>query len=528
VSVIDASTLADGTQLRADLCVVGSGAAGLTIAVELAGSSLDVLLVESGGLRAEAAADELADFERSTPPPLPEEPRRARAFGGTTNVWYGRLARLDEIDFAGRAWVPHSGWPITRAELLRYEARGARFFGLDGHDALGGDAWRAQELAALLDETTLQASVHVWPHRIDLGRRHLPALRGAPNVRVLLHAHATRLRAAPDGDAISSLTLRGADGRAVHVAARGYVLACGGWENPRLLLLSRDRDGRALGNRHDAVGRYYMNHPRNDGVARLFLAPAQRQRRALFATLTEARDARAAVRRQFSFRVAEQRQRHEQLLNAETFLYPVATPRLRRVADDLRALPRGAQRDLGASLRRLARIAAEAPLLARAALHALARRPFLIDHLALVDQSEQRPDPASRITLGERRDRFGDPLLRVHWSVGADTTRSLRRLHELLGAFFASNGIGRLESALFDAAYEPRYLDAAHPMGTTRMSADPRAGVVDASCRVHGVANLWIAGSSTFPTGGRAAPTWTIACLALRLADELRATLARC
>jgi len=58
-------------------------------------------------------------------------------------------------------------------------------------------------------------------------------------------------------------------------------------------------------------------------------------------------------------------------------------------------------------------------------------------------------------------------------------------------------------------------------MGGTRMHGDPRQGVVDADARVHGIANLYVAGSSLFPTGGAANPTFTLVALALRLADHL-------
>ena len=101
-------------------------------------------------------------------------------------------------------------------------------------------------------------------------------------------------------------------------------------------------------------------------------------------------------------------------------------------------------------------------------------------------------------------------------------------MHEALAEHVAAAGIGRLESDLAaDAGHVPSYTDAAHPMGTTRMSTDPRFGVVDIDCRVHGTGNLYVAGSSVFPTGGGAPPTLTIVCLALRLADQLRRTLGR-
>ena len=130
---------------------------------------------------------------------------------------------------------------------------------------------------------------------------------------------------------------------------------------------------------------------------------------------------------------------------------------------------------------------------------------------------EQPPDPASRVLLSDRCDALGMPRPELDWRVGSDVTRSLERLHEILGEELEQRGLGTLERG----EGEPTYTDASHHLGTTRMSTDPRRGVVDANCRVHGVENLYVSGSSVFPSGGHSNPTWTIVALAQRLAGHL-------
>jgi choline dehydrogenase-like flavoprotein len=147
-----------------------------------------------------------------------------------------------------------------------------------------------------------------------------------------------------------------------------------------------------------------------------------------------------------------------------------------------------------------------------------------VTDLVVVNYCEQIPNPQSRVFLGSKRDRFGVPRLVLDWVVGRQETDTLMRLHDLLDRHLQRNGLGRLDHS--PEVGELRYTDASHHIGTTRMSADPREGVVDEQCRVHGVGNLFIAGSGVFPTAGHANPTLTIVALAVRLAAHLKSTTA--
>jgi choline dehydrogenase-like flavoprotein len=478
VSLVDAEDLPRDTVLESDLCVVGAGAAGLALAVSLEDSGLRVLVLESGGLTFDPRAHALADFETIGAPLRATQPVRQRRFGGSTSTWHGRLAPLDEIDFESRPWVAHSGWPVAPEEVYEYAPRAARFFGLERAD-FQLDAWSPDAAIHCLSGDGLSAGVHLWPRDINTAGLHLSRLRAGANVRIVLHGVATRLVPDENRSRIVSLTARSLGGNHFVARARIFVLACGGLENPRLLLLSRDSNGHTVGNPHDTVGRFYMNHPRGENVARLYLRSSIRS--ALGRSLTEHRDVRSGQTVQFSVRPDAGLQRREQLLNACSFFYP------QPILERLRAGRR------------------------------LINRQFMV-----IDQVEQAPDRASRVTLSDRPDPYGDPQLRLDWRIGEETTRTLRRLHELLNMRFNAAGFGTLESSLTnDPPCDPDYTDASHAMGATRMSDNPRHGVVDADCRVHGVANLFIAGSSVFPTGGQAPPTLTIVCLALRLADHL-------
>ncbi len=525
----DANALDEGARIEADVCIVGAGAAGIAVALELDGSPLKVCVLESGGPRYAPDAEALNELEVVGLPLNVDWQIRRRGLGGTTETWFGRCALLDPHDFEPRPWVPESGWPIPSAEVDRFRPAAERLLEVRRPEALEPNFWAGDEVFAALVAGDVSPRVHLQAGAVRLGRVYRRTLARSANVSVYLDATVTELVATADGARVEHLEARCAGGKRFSVAASAYVLACGGLENPRLLLLSRGQRPAGLGNDHDQVGRYYMNHPRGDGVGRLYLDPKHRLYRPMITALTMGRERRVGGRMQLALAPEPGLLRRERLLNVCSFFYGSSLERLARLKPSLETI----QADL-ARLRLSRhlvdhglRLAAEAPLLAEATWHRLLRVPFMIDHLVLVDQVEQVPDAASRITLSDRRDRFGQPLIRLDWRISDDVTRTLRTFYRALAEHLERNRLGRLESPLLDdESFVPDYTDCAHPMGGTRMHPDPRKGVVDADCRVHSLANLFVAGSSVFPTGGHAAPTLTLVALAVRLARHLKSSLA--
>ena len=400
-------------------------------------------------------------------------------------------------------------------------APAARFLGVRRPEALDPEFWAAEPAHGLLEGGGLEARVHVFTPAGDLGGRKRREVSRLAGLQAITRATATALDV--DDGGIASLRAMTAAGREFRVKAGRYVLACGGLENTRLLLmLARARPG-VLGTSGELVGRGYMNHVRSEGVGRLYLDRGHRDYRRLFRRLTRQYSGRSGGRVQMAAALAEQIQRGEGLPNATSFCHAVSEPRLAAVRTDLGRLAAGIRsRDPREALAIAARLAGAVPTGVRAAAAWAGGVPYLIDHLVLVDQVEQRFDAASCVVLGDGRDALGRPPLRLDWRVGPEAVAAARRLHQLLAARLAGQGVGRLESPyLGDPDFEPPVGDSRHPMGTTRMSVDPRHGVVDPDLRVHAVENLYVAGSSVFPAGGAANPTLSIVALSLRLADHL-------
>jgi choline dehydrogenase-like flavoprotein len=503
-------TKTETTAFDADLCIVGSGAAGLTLAAHLAGRCR-VLVVEAGGTRwdTEGLAGEAADWAFTG-----FVDGRARGYGGATRRWAGQLIRLDPIDFARRDWVPHSGWPITAAALDPFYDRAEAFLGVSGA-AYDARLWgKAGLTPPALDGTGVYARFTAYMRRPDFTRHLGGGLFRGERAGLLLNAAGVRLE--HDGAGVRTLSIRGPGGRSGTVTARAFALCGGGIANPRLLLASGLGGG--------LTGRFFQDHP--SGTTGIVHHPDTRAVQDHFR-----RRRIGGVRYWPKLALTEAEQRRARSLNANCIMlydYADASALSRAKALIGAATGRHPGRAAAAALRVLPHV----PELVGRGVHAVAtgQQPaFRPSRVMIKAHVEQRPDPDNRITLGNECDQFGMPLPRLHWRVHKEELRSLRLVTDAAGRAFSRLGWGEIVPEPWldgepDAA-RPHLEDTYHHHGTTRMSAAPSEGVVDADCRVWDVPNLFVAGSSVFPTSGYANPTLTIVALAIRLADTLERRL---
>jgi choline dehydrogenase-like flavoprotein len=505
------------TTIDTDLCVVGTGAAGITIARELSGSSIKVLLVEAGGRAPTPEAEDQCRVE-ATGLPIGADSRQ-RLLGGTTNTWWGKLATLDPIDLQLRAWVPRSGWPFDRATLEPYYRRAARVLDLPALAGRDGD-----DLAPLrgpaLDGDEVRPTHFAWQRPpLNFADVHRRDVGPAANVTTLLEAQVTAVELDADGEAVETLTVRRPDGDHLSVRPRSVVLACGGIENARLLLASRARRPAGVGNEHDQVGRNFMDHPKGQCGEVIITSEA----RELLDRSYWRSQRTHGLRVQRGVGLTEAAQERLGALNSYLLLEPVYEAKDRSGVVALRRLYR--HRGRGLRWADVRAVAGDVPALAGAAGFRLLNRGRL-RRLRIHNFLEQAPDPANRVTLSEQRDSLGLPRARLAWTVTDLDRHSARALHGALDREVHRRAIGYVDSPLLAGGEEWTITqDASHHVGTTRMGDDPRSSVVDANARVHSVANLYVAGSSVFPTSGYANPTFTIVALSLRLADHLRTVL---
>lgn len=518
-----------GGELTTQTCIIGAGAAGITLARRLLAAGHEVLLLESGGADYEKTSAELNTGDSIGQPYYDLDHARLRFFGGTTAIWGGRCAELNPIDFAKRDWVPHSGWPLTYADLVPYYRQARVSLGLPETMPSLADFTAAG--IALPPFLASHLETQLWAFDGRFNRFTLPHcadLRNHPRCTILLHANVTELIPNREADAIDHLVVRSLNGTQLTVYPQTVLLAAGGIENPRLLLASRTGAPQGIGNRFDHVGRYFMEHPHARG-GQVKSAKAW--------MLLKAYDCKHQVngtRIQALLRASEALQRERGLLNSSM---TIAGRRPREGKDSWgmstykrlkhRMNPTHGGRALWMRTKQAVNVACRVtdPL-----------RPWMMHRLgqydlALFVRAEQAPNPLSRVTLGTTTDALGMPRVVLDWRTTPLDIASVAGLVRALSEECARLGIGDVTPATWlsdthgpwqtDTLISTHPLGGYHHMGTTRMAASPEHGVTDANGRVHGMKNLYVAGSSLFPTSGWANPTLTILALALRTADAI-------
>lgn len=515
--------------LRCDVCIIGTGPAGITIARELSNTPLRVTLLESGGTERQEASDALNEIENVGWPRIMDQwGVRNRLVGGSSNTWSGRCAPFDEIDMQRRDWVPYSGWPFKIEDLAPYIDRSAEHLGLGPGSGITDDRiWaltgqRPRRTGPGPDPDKLLPMF--WQYSRDAVNQydttrfaHFTDTLG-PNVTIVTNATVLRINATESATAVESVEFASADGRRWTLPASTVVLCAGGIENARLLLSSDNVVPHGLGNDRDLVGRFLMDHLRGPIAGfRLKEANAVLNQFGTFKSLSSGSNMFHP-----GLRMSPAIQRAERLLNCSAWVHQYIA------ADDpWEMLIQFLRRKSGARPDFRSMLANSGLVIYGLKEHFISHRalPRKLAKVTLEAMCEQVPNPDSRITLSSRRDRFGMRISRIDWRVSGEEARTMRRMAELMVNQFSLMGIDppELTEWVRDGDMIPQtFRDVAHPTGTTRMADNPAEGVVDAQCQVHGVHGLFIGGSSVFPTAGHANPTQLIVALAVRLSHTLR------
>jgi choline dehydrogenase-like flavoprotein len=500
--------------IRASVCVIGSGFSGAIVAVELAAAGIDVVVLEAGTTdpdhRIEAMLDRI-----DVPGRMELRFGFARQLGGASNLWAGRVAPFEPVDFERRDWIPGSGWPLAVADLEPYYRRAAEILGIPGHGAFDV---RDHERPGFLQADRIELKSFQWaPKPFHAGEYLRAAAERSGRLRVLLDAPVVELRERDDARAVEAALVALPGGRAMRVEADCFVVAAGGIQTPRLLLNSTGVRPAGIGNDRGVVGRYLSTHPKAN-MASLVLKRPVSTRHALF---TDRRIEGGVVRLGAGFTAAAQRE--HRLLNHYVQVLPFAEYRANRLFE----AARGSGAFNSPLIDRSRLISGFLPGAGKVAFEMIGRagglqrrtRKFILR--AFLDQY---PNADNRVTLSRRRDAHGMPLADVHWAFSADDRASVLRFFECLEReLHAGGGVERVDFSRLRTLEEwPLIGIHSHFMGTTRMGGDPSTSVTDGDCRVHGSENLYVAGPSLFPVYGYANPVYNISALALRLGGHLR------
>jgi len=512
-----------------DIVIVGTGPAGITLALELERSGLKIAMLESGGDEFDPDTQALYDGVVSgNAGALDLAAIRLRLFGGTSGHWAGRCAPLDEIDFS-RSPEGLSGWPFSRQHLFPFYERAQSYLQIGAFDyALDAATGLDAEDLFLTGSPDFETEMMRLSPPTRFGSTYGERLRASATIDVWLWTNVTHVGLGPDG-APGKIETRTQSGVSRSFQARAVVLACGAVENARLLLASNARDGTGYGNAGDLLGRCYMDHPAGD-AARIAFSSPQPPKAYWTHPRTHGTD---GVSFQFNLRPTDVALEREGLLNVHFYLIPLspgAATRDRQRASErsITALKSIAKYSLGRDVGTGFSLSGAYCDFITNADQFLADRAIslvrggMIDEAILEYEQEEPPLRSNAVTLSEERDALGQPRANVHWAQGEDQIQSIQRSAALLGVAAGAEGLGRVRLEDHDDAPYWGMISSWHQIGTTRMAVSPTSGVTDPTGRVHGTQALYIAGAGLFPTSGRSNPTLTIVALAIRLADHLR------
>ncbi len=534
------SALVDGREVPSDttfetkVCIVGFGPAGQILSEELSAAGVHHIVLESGLPGLDVDIWRLNDGE-VTGLPYPIRESRARGFGGSALAWDmevgdvpgARYRPLDEEDFADTGGLRGISWPFGRSGLERFYKQ--------AHDRCGlGEA----EETALDAGSRLLASGELSPSEFHFGpqsafTRDVP-LDGQFR-RVIYGATATQLVRTRPGAPIESLSVGTLTGRVFTIEAEIFVLACGGLENAKLMLMSHpEGEATPIGNSNDLVGRFFMEH------LHLWSGVVESSKPLVGAPTTDfTRSGTAWIKNKFA--VTPLAQERLGILSAAAMLTerPWAEPagylaHQGRVSALVDRIPDDAERKQRLEVARSDWRSAAGWAKRKATWELYGRRVSRSRHaqggqlLEIYVFAEQSPNRESRVYLADEVDELGmrllDPNCRklvLDWRVNDVDVATVRSTHRLISDRLKRIGPSRIGSRFREEGLPPGLRGGFHHMGTTTMHASARKGVVDPDLRVHDASNVFVAGSSVFPTVGYANPTLTVCALAYRLAERL-------
>jgi hypothetical protein len=512
------------TSLDTQVCVVGAGAVGLSLAVALSNLGVDVVVLEGGGESMEIRSQELQRGESVGHSFSSIDVGRYRILGGTTTMWGGQVLPFDSFITGARPWIGHSAWPVTGSELEKYFLRAYYQLGMSDVELDDAMVWKKLGVAAPNLGDDLEIIMTRWVRMRNFTKLYRTVIRDDSGPTVVVHANVVALQLTAGG-AVETVRARSLDGRKLTVRARYFVLANGTLEVVRLLKHPL-HDGSSAPWAHSAwLGAPFIDHlDCYGGDVRLL-----NHKR-----FHEAFDSIYLGGRKYypKLRIAPEVQRNEGLVDvAAQFIYRT---RFSDHLDYLNMFLRSV-RDGGSnvSLRALpSHLAAVATTVVPLAIRYFRdRRSFkpLDSEVRLFFFCEQLPNPCSRIELSNETDSLGMRRLWVNWQIDGRELKTMavfgQRIQRNLNALGLANVA--LDPRLADQ--DPSFLrgvsDAIHHMGTTRMGLSAEDGFVDSDLRIFGTRNLYVAGAAVFPSTGFANPTFTAIALALRLADHLKNAL---
>ena len=495
--------------IQSDICIIGGGAAGISIANEFNNSKFRTVILESGHLDYDSKIQELYDgeftysgfgFKKNSPDVLTAD--RLRYFGGTTGHWGGMVAPFDDIDFENRPWVPNSGWPFNRNHLMPYYDRASRLLGIPKYTFEPVPNHDPTRKPVTFGEETINTKLFLSAdtgNKLRFGDVFFEDFKNSKNIRLFLNATVFNVNVNQQAEFVESLSVarNSLNEKKVTIKAKVYVLSCGAIENARILLLSNSTCKEGLCNDNDLVGRYFQGHGYTpDLKTYIHMLISDKKIFDLYG-LHKYKNTNA-----FGFlTLSPKLQQKNKLLNG---YFSINHWSLAAKDDNITTSMKSQYINI------LKKLGINSPA-----------EWYSVNSVML---HEQEPNFHNRVLLIDDRDWLNQRKVKVTSIISELQVRTMIDTFRVFGNILGEKFLGkvRIESDIKQLFTNLEAGLAAHHIGTTRMSKSKKTGVVDENCKSHSIDNLYIGGSSVFPTGSATNPTFTILAMSMRLADHLK------
>lgn len=512
---IDANDEIIANKLQASVCIIGAGAAGITLARNLTGID-DVLLIESGDFEIDGVTQALYSGSNIGLPYFDLLRCRLRYFGGTTNHWGGYCRSNDPIDYEGREKMGLPKWPIDEKDLDPYIRQAAKELGLSAEfynpvPLLIAKGAPPEELLERVS-SDFYTKIFQISKRVRFSRIYRDELAKQNNLRVCLNLNAIHVQLSPDGSRVTHVRCKTLSGKTITVEAKEFVVASHAIENARLLLNSNDVHQDGIGNQYDHVGRYFMDHVHMSASK---LIPSSK-----FPSLYNRR-VLSGLNLNANLSFTDEYLRKQGILQYYCRFNPVY------INDDVVDALHGIKNnilepfsqelfdDIKTVVNNLTGVADY-----MSSYNGLSRPAPKYYHLE--HRIEQAPNPDSRVVISKTKDALGVAQADLQWRLNEYDYRTFKVGHDKIINELSALGAGRfMTENITPELVDERATGHYHHIGTTRMSTYPSDGVVDSNCKVHSLSNLYVAGSSVFPSAGYSGPTMMIVAFTLRLAEHI-------
>ncbi len=549
--MLDAKSLPDGEVLTCDICIIGAGPVGISIAQEFIGSDLKVILLESGGISLGDHADDLSEPAREGPYGTTSFITNVRHYGGNSNAWNiirndgimgVRFATFQDVDYQARPGVPNTGWPIGPDDVAPYIQRAAKLWNLapDGFKRSKQDA--NQTVAMIEAGGALETAMFQFPDAALARLEFRKDIDAAPNIETYYHATATRLAPDDTDTKVETVIVKPSRDKEIQIKAGQVIVSASGMGSCQLLLSSPTKAGHEFGNSGDSLGRYMIDHPLISGGDIILKNPAVLDTMLLYDI-----DERKGASSMGYLHLSAETVRREQVPNLNMMLFPRREGHKKahaKLAMHMRAHKAAVR--VRNNLRRK-----QFPAMIDV-FHAVIGSPLIIgdvirlytdpqvnpgrggwtkkgppsqrfDRLEVVHSVEQLPHRDNRMRLSDETNRLGIRRITFEYQLHDEDLAAFKRCQTVMAEAVTAAGLGEFKFRRVDGDdLDLVAMSTGHHMGMTRMGDDPKTSVVDANCCVHGTSNLYVACSGVFPAGGSANPTFMAISLGLRIADRLK------